>query len=313
MANTTSGTTTFDKTFSIDEIIEESYNRLGQFDMSGYNLKTARRSLNIMFQEWGNRGLHFWEVANTNITLETNKNEYRIFRATSDGNSDGVTSTLTAAITSTTATTGITIASKDRMPDSGTINVGSENISYTGFNNLELTGVTRGVNGTTAATHADGASITNFVNQATEILECSYRNNSNVDSPLEKINRSQYQALSNKTATGQPSQYFVQRFVDHVLITIYLTPSSTQNGDVINFYYEKRIQDAGAYSNATDVPYRFVPCMVAGLSYYLAMKYAQPRIQELKLIYEDELARALEEDGSSASVYISPKTYFPSL
>jgi hypothetical protein len=313
MANTTSGTTTFDKTFSIDEIIEESYNRLGQFDMSGYNLKTARRSLNIMFQEWGNRGLHFWEVANTNITLETNKNEYRIFRATSDGNSDGVTSTLTAAITSTTATAGITIASKDRMPDSGTINVGSENISYTGFNSLELTGVTRGVNGTTAATHSDGAAITNFVNQATEILECSFRNNSNVDSPLEKINRSQYQALSNKTATGQPSQYFVQRFIDHVLITIYLTPSSTQNGDVINFYYEKRIQDAGAYSNATDVPYRFVPCMVAGLSYYLAMKYAQPRIQELKLIYEDELARALEEDGSSASVYISPKTYFPSI
>ena len=313
MANTTSGTTTFDKTFSIDEIIEESYNRLGQFDMSGYNLKTARRSLNIMFQEWGNRGLHFWEVANTNITLETNKNEYKIFRATSDGNSNGVTSTLTAAITSTTATTGITIASKDRMPDSGTINVGSENISYTGFNSLELTGVTRGVNGTTAATHSDGATLTNFVNQATEILEMSYRNSSNVDSPLEKINRSQYQALSNKTATGQPSQYFVQRLIDHILITIYLTPSSTQNGDVINFYYEKRIQDAGAYSNATDVPYRFVPCMVAGLSYYLAMKYAQPRIQELKLIYEDELARALEEDGSSASVYISPKTYFPSI
>ena len=313
MANTTSGTTTFDKTFSIDEIIEESYNRLGQFDMSGYNLKTARRSLNIMFQEWGNRGLHFWEVANTNITLVTNQNEYRIFRATSDGNSNGVTSTLTAAIATTTATAGITIASKDRMPDSGTINVGSENISYTGFNSLELTGVTRGVNGTTAATHADGAAITNFVNQATEILECSFRNSSNVDSPLEKINRSQFQALSNKTATGQPSQYFVQRFIDHVLITIYLTPSSTQNGDVINFYYEKRIQDAGAYSNATDVPYRFVPCMVAGLSYYLAMKYAQPRIQELKLIYEDELARALEEDGSSASVYISPKTYFPSI
>jgi len=313
MANTTSGTTTFDKTFSIDEIIEESYNRLGQFDMSGYNLKTARRSLNIMFQEWGNRGLHFWEVANTNITLATNKNEYKIFRATSDGNSDGVTSTLTAAIATTTATAGITIASKDRMPDSGTINVGSENISYTGFSDLELTGVTRGVNGTTAATHSDGAAITNFVNQATEILECSYRNSSNVDSPLEKINRSQYQALSNKTSTGQPSQYFVQRFIDHVLITIYLTPSSTQNGDVINFYYEKRIQDAGAYSNATDVPYRFVPCMVAGLSYYLAMKYAQPRIQELKLIYEDELARALEEDGSSASVYISPKTYFPSI
>jgi hypothetical protein len=199
------------------------------------------------------------------------------------------------------------------MPTEGTINVGSENISYTGFSTLELTGVTRGVNGTTAATHADGAAITNFVNQASDILECSYRNSSNVDSPLEKINRSQYQALSNKTATGQPSQYFVQRFIDRVLIQLYLTPGSTQNGDTINFYYEKRIQDAGDYTNAANVPFRFVPCMVAGLAYYLAMKYAPPRIQELKLIYEDELARALEEDGSSSSAFLSPKTYYPSM
>ena len=76
MANTTSGTTTFDKTFSIDEIIEESYNRLGQFDMSGYNLKTARRSLNIMFQEWGNRGLHYWEVGEADINLVEGQSEY---------------------------------------------------------------------------------------------------------------------------------------------------------------------------------------------------------------------------------------------
>ena len=130
---------------------------------------------------------------------------------------------------------------------------------------------------------------------------------------MTKVDRSTYGGFSNKLSKGTPNQYFVQRFIDHVLITIYLTPSSTQNGDVINFYYEKRIQDAGDYTNATDVPYRFVPCMVAGLTYYLSMKYAQPRIQELKLIYEDELARALEEDGSSASVYISPKTYYPSI
>ena len=69
--------------------------------MSGYNLKTARRSLNIMFQEWGNRGLHYWEVGNTNITLVNGQNEYAIYRSTSDGNSNGVTSTLTAAITTT--------------------------------------------------------------------------------------------------------------------------------------------------------------------------------------------------------------------
>jgi hypothetical protein len=311
MANTTSGTTTFEKTFYIDEIVEECYNRLGLFDMSGYNLKTARRSLNIMFQEWGNRGLHYWEVGNTNITLVNGQNEYAIYRSTGDGNSNGVTSTLTAAITTTAQTTGITIASKDRMPTEGTINVGSENISYTGFSSLELTGVTRGVNGTTAATHSNGAAITNFVNGASDILEASFRNSSNVDSPLSKINRSAYQALSNKSATGQPSQYFVQRFIDRVTIQLYLTPGSTENGQVINFNFEKRIQDAGVYTNATNVPYRFVPCMVAGLTYYLSMKYKKDETQALKLIYEDELARALAEDGSPSSTFISPKSYYP--
>ena len=241
MANTTSGTATFDKTFAIDEIIEEAYERIGMQGVSGLQLRTARRSLNIMFQEWANRGLHYWEVANNSITLVADQAVYTMFRSTGDGTSDA------------TAVYGVD-----------------------------------------------------------DILEASFRN-SNVDTPLTKINRSQYQALSNKTSTGTPTQYFVQRFIDHVLITLYLTPGSTENGNAINFYYEKRIQDAGAYTNATDVPYRFVPCMVAGLTYYLSMKYAAPRIQELKLIYEDELARALEEDGSSSSVYIAPRTYYPSI
>ena len=69
MANTTSGTTTFDKTFAIDDIITEAYDRLGIFTLNGGHIKTARRSLNIMFQEWGNRGLHYWEVGNNSITL----------------------------------------------------------------------------------------------------------------------------------------------------------------------------------------------------------------------------------------------------
>ena len=98
MPNTTSGTNVFEKTFYIDEIIEESYNRIGQFDMSGYNLKTARRSLNILFSEWGNRGLHYWEVANTNITLVNGTSEYVLFRSTGDGNSNGVTTTLSSSL-----------------------------------------------------------------------------------------------------------------------------------------------------------------------------------------------------------------------
>ena len=237
-----SGTTTFEKTFSIDDIITEAFERLGFFDYSGNDLKTARRSLNIMFQEWQNRGTHFWEIAENTFTLVSGQNEYTIFRSTTDGTS------------SPTAVYG-----------------------------------------------------------ASDILEASYRTTDNVDTPLSKINRSQYSAFSNKTATGQPSQYWVQRFIDKVTMTLYLTPGSSQAGDFINFYYTKRIDDVGAYTNATDVPYRFVPCMIAGLSYYLAVKYAPQRVQELKLLYEDELLRAEDEDGSSNSTYISPKVYYPGI
>jgi hypothetical protein len=241
MANTTSGTTTFEKGFSISDIIEESYERIGIQGVSGYQLKGARRSLNIMFQEWANRGLHYWEVANNNITLVSGQATYTMYRSTADGTSDA------------TAVYGVD-----------------------------------------------------------DILEASYRA-SNVDTPLTKISRSDYQALSNKTSTGTPSQYFVQRFIDKVTITLYLTPGSTEAGNYINYYYAKRIQDAGDYTNDADVPYRFVPCMLAGLSYYLAVKFAPERIQALKLLYEDELTRALQEDGSSSSSYITPKTYYPNV
>jgi hypothetical protein len=239
MANTTSGTTTFEKGFSISDIVEESYERLGIQGVSGYQLKSARRSLNILFQEWANRGLHYWEVANNNITLVADQATYTMFRSTADGTS------------SATAVYGVD-----------------------------------------------------------DILEASYRN-SNVDTPLTKVSRSQYQAFSNKTSTGTPSQYFVQRFIDKITVTLYLTPGSSEAGKFLNYYYVKRIQDAGDYTNDADVPYRFVPCMTAGLAYYLAIKQAPDRVQMLKMLYEDELQRALQEDGSSSSTYISPKVYYP--
>ncbi len=310
MANTTSGTVTFDKTFAVDEIIAEAYERIGSQVTSGYQLKTARRSLNILFQEWGNRGLHYWEVNNTSFTLATNQKEYEIFRSSSEGNSNGVTTTLTTAITSN-ATTTIPVASVANMPTSGKIKIDNEIISYTGISGLNLTGGTRGADGTTITNHLNTSVVTNFVNGADDVLEAVYRNASNVDVSLTKISRSEYQALSNKSSTGQPTQYYVQRFIDRITITLYLTPGTSENGKFLNFYYVKRIQDAGAYTNDADVPYRFVPCMIAGLSYYLSQKYAPDRIQAMKLLYEDELNRALSEDGSSTSSYITPKVYYP--
>ena len=310
MANTTSGTNVFEKGFSIADIVEESYERIGMQGVSGYQLKSARRSLNIMFQEWGNRGLHYWEVNNTSLTLATNQKEYEIFRSSSEGNSNGVTTLLTSNILNNATT--IPVASVANMPSSGKIKIDSEIIEYTSISgtNILCDSTGRGADGTTAAAHLQNGIVTNFVNGADDILEASFRNDSNVDVPLTKIARSAYQALSNKTSTGQPSQYFVQRFIDKITINLYLTPGSTENGKFLNFFFVKRIQDVGAYTNASDVPYRFVPCMVSGLTYYLSQKYAPQRSQQFKLFYEDEFQRALAEDGSSSSTFITPKSYF---
>ena len=82
----------------------------------------------------------------------------------------------------------------------------------------------------------------------------------------------------------------------------------------MHIFFVKRIQDADStYTDATDVPYRFVPCMVSGLAFYLSQKVNPQLTQQMKLYYEDELARALAEDGSASSTYITPKNYYPNI
>ena len=247
MANTTSGTTVFDKNFSIDEIVEEAFERLGIQQVTGYQLKTSRRSLNIMLQEWGNRGIHYWEIGELDLDLIQGQAEYKFYRASSDG--------------------------------------------------------------TSATSNPNG------IYGMSDVLEAQLRSNrtqtTQADSPMTKVDRSTYAAFSNKLSQGTPNQYWVQRFIDHVSINVYPTPDSTNASKDMHFYYIKRIQDVGAYTNATDMPFRFVPCMVSGLAYYLSMKYAPQMTQQMKLFYEDEFQRALQEDGSASSTFITPKAYYP--
>ena len=247
MANTTSGTATFDKTFAIDEIVEESFERIGLQNVAGYQLKSARRSLNILLQEWGNRGIHYWEIDELDIDLIEGQAEYKFFRSSDDG--------------------------------------------------------------TSATSNPNG------VYGISDVLEAQLRSNRTAvtqsDSPMTKVDRSTYGGFSNKLSKGTPNQYWVQRFIDHVSISVYPTPDSTNASKDMHIYYIKRIQDVGDYTNATDLPFRFIPCMVSGLAYYLAQKYQPQMIQAMKLYYEDEFARALAEDGSASSTHITPKTYYP--
>ncbi len=244
----TSGTTTFNP--SIDEIIEEAYERTNvRGARTGYQLKSARRSLNILLSEWGNRGIHLWKIKLASVPLVEGQALYNY--------------------TSDTA---------------------------------------------------------NFPTDISDVLEAYVRNNTTatapVDTALSKIDRSTYSALPNKLSKGTPSQYYVQRqaYVRNAAGTItaspnlylYTTPSSSFSGAnyLVNFYYMAQLEDVGAYTNTSDVIFRFYPALISGLAYYLSIKYSPERTADLKMIYEDELARAVAEDGQRTSTYITPQTFY---
>ena len=226
----TSNSTSFD--LNIDDIIEEAYERCAIRTNSGYDLRSARRSLNLLFSEWGNRGIHLWKVALVENTMVSGQAEYAVPIATSD--------VLEAFVSSTAAASN------------------------------------------TASTQ---------------------------DVSLTKIDRSTYAALPNKLATGQPSQYYVQREITPKIF-LYQAPD-LNTYTTLKYYVVNRIEDAGAYTNQADVAYRFLPCMCAGLAYYLAMKKNPNLVQQNKLIYEDELKRALDEDGQRTSTFITPQSFYP--
>ena len=226
----TSGTTTFD--LSIEEIIQEAYERCGMSTTSGHSLRSARTSLNLLFAEWANRGIHLWKVSLNENLLVSGQAEYAV---------DGNVSDVLEAFVSTTGAGANTVNTQDVA--------------------------------------------------------------------LSKIDRSAYSALPNKLAVGQPSQYYVDR---QEIPKIYLYQAPDLNTyTYLKYYVIKRIEDAGAYTNDADIVFRFLPCMVAGFAYYLAMKNAPTLVQQNKLIYEDQLKRALDEDGQRASTFITPQSFYP--
>jgi len=213
----TSGSRDFD--LDVGELIEEAYERCGLEMRTGYDAKTARRSLNLMFADWANRGLNLWTVKQATVSVSSGTASYTLLDAT-----------------------------------------------------------------------------------VVDLLEVVLRNSSGTDFTLTQMSRSEYLRIPNKTSTGQPSQYFFDRQVTPT-ITLWSTPDASYT---LVFYYVRRIEDADALVNTTDAPFRFLPCMAAGLAYYIAIKRAPDRIQILKAIYEEEFQRAAAEDASSTPLKLTP-------
>lgn len=213
---TTSGSRDFN--MDVGEIIEEAYERCGLEVRTGYDARTARRSLNLMFADWANRGLNLWTVKQGTITLTA------------------------------------------------------------------------------------GQAQETLTDDVVDLLEVTLRR-SGTDYEVERISRGEYATLPNKTTQGRPSQYYFDRQIDPV-INLWSVPENST--DQLIYYYVRRIEDADALVNTTDMPFRFYPCMVAGLAYYIAMKRAPERIQLLKSVYEEEFQRAADEDEGRTPLKLQP-------
>ena len=212
----TSGSRDFN--LDVGEVIEEAYERCGLEVRTGYDARTARRSLNLMFAEWANRGLNLWTVKQ------------------------------------------------------GTINL------------------------------TQGQAQETLLDDVVDLLDVVVRRDG-TDFEVERISRGEYATLPNKTTQGRTSQYWLNRQVDPV-INLWAVPENST--DQLIYYYVRRIEDADSLVDTTDMPFRFFPCMVAGLAYYMAMKRAPERVQLLKTVYEEEFQRAADEDQGRTPLKLQP-------
>ena len=222
----TSGTTAFDMDFT--EIAEEAWERAGREMRSGYDLRTARRSMNLMTIEWQNRGINMWTIDEGTISLTTGTSEYDL--------------------------PADTIDLLEQQIRTGSGNVATQS-----------------------------------------------------DLTISRISVSTYASIPNKLTQGRPIQVFVERLRDAPKINVWPVPDSD---DYIFYYWRmRRIEDAGNGIETADMNFRFFPCLVAGLAYYIAMKEPElvDRVAMLKQAYEEQFALAAGEDREKTSARFVPR------
>ena len=156
------------------------------------------------------------------------------------------------------------------------------------------------------ATLVQGTATVTLGADVVDILEMVLRR-SGTDYEIERISRGEYVTLPDKTTQGRPSQFWFNKQIQPV-INLWAVPENST--DQIVYYYVQRIEDADALVNTTDMPFRFYPCMVAGLAYYIAMKRAPERIQLLKSVYEEEFQRAADEDEDRVPLKLQPSIQY---
>ena len=285
----TSSSTDFD--LDVADYIEEAFERCGLEVRTGYDLKTAKRSLNLLLAEWANRGLNQWTIKQTSITVASGIRVYpggTLTMTVGASAAFSVGETITGSVSAATCSiTSIPSATSFAI----TIPVGLFTTADT------LTGGSSGAT-TTLTAAVDFSDVQSTIDALSMVVR-----RGNTDYSVPRVSRDDYLTIPNKTTTGRVDQFFLNRLITPELK---LWPVPNNNTDIIIFNRLTRIQDADTYTNTFEVPFRFYPCLAAGLAYYLSLKRAPDRTQMLKMLYEEEFDRAAVEDRDRASFTIQP-------
>jgi len=302
----TSGSTTFN--LDLVELVEEAFERAGGELRTGYDMRTARRSLNIMFADWANRGLNMWTMETGTIDLVQGQNTYPLPDDTVDllehvirTQANSTTNQSDLTITQISVSTYATIPNK--LTQARPIQVWFQR--YNGQNSptgLTLNGAITATATTIVLNSTVGLPSTGFIKVDNEYINYGYISGNTLYSCF----RGQQNTTAASHTTGTAA-YWAQI----PAVTVWPTPDGSQPYQFV-YWRLRRTQDAGGGVNVMDVPFRFIPCMAAGLAYYMALKVAggAERLPVLKQQYDDSWELAATEDREKAAIRFVPRQQF---
>jgi len=309
MAETTTGTTVFN--LDVNDLIEEAFERCGKELRSGYDFRTARRSLNLLTIEWANRGINLWTIEQGIITMNTGQATYALPVDTIDlldtviRQNNGTTNQIDINISRISESTYMTLPNK--LTQGRPIQVWIDRQS--GQSNPTTVVTTANVSATdTAITVSDVTQLgsSGFIQLDNEII--TYPNVNTATNQL--LNCFRGQAGTTAAAHNAGAIVTVQNLPS---VNVWPTPNAPGNQYSFVYYRMRRIQDAGSGGFVQDMPFRFIPAMVSGLAYQLSTKLPDMdmnRIPMLKADYEQQFQLAADEDREKAPIRFVPRNTF---
>ena len=304
---TTSSTTAFN--LNLNDLIEEAFERCGLELRTGYDFKTARRSLNLLTVEWANRGINLWTVEQGQITMNTGQATYALPNDTIDlldqtiRQNNGTTNQIDINISRISEPTYMTIPNKLTQGRPIQVWINRQSGQTNTVASTTLNGAIDADDTAITLTSTVGLATSGFIKVDNETIVYS-----NI-SGNQLLNCSRGQDNTTAAPHLTAASVFTQNLPS---INVWPTPNAG-GGYVFVYYRLRRMQDAGTGVTDQDIPFRFIPCMVAGLAYYISMKkpeVAPDRIMMLKQDYEQQFQLASEEDREKAPIRFVPRTIF---